>query len=72
MIFKFICRIRGHKWLLDERSVSEYVPVPDRCLRCGEKTVYLPWGWCLGGHSLSDHYDDTGKLVVLADCSGPR
>lgn len=75
---KRICRRKGHEWLLShaakyisDQPGSEFIPVHDICLRCGEKTVTLPWGECMGEHPLAEHYDAEGGLVEHPSCPGP-
>lgn len=69
---KLFCKVFGHKWFLGRGSFSEFVPVPDRCLRCSKKRVVLPWGDCLGEHPLAEHYDEEGRLVLVDGCPHPR
>lgn len=79
-----ICRRKDHDWLLghalDDGGVThpppgkrgaEFIPVDDICLRCGARAVTLPWGQCLNGHPLAEHYDDAGGLVSHPTCPGP-
>lgn len=76
-IFKRIqakrCERRGHDWF--GRSVSEYVASTAICLRCGVFDYALPWGECLGGHPLAEHYrvDEEGLVVGAAGtCQQPQ
>lgn len=75
----FRCRRRGHDWLLgystvyvSGRPTSEFIPITDICLRCGELDVSLPWGECLGGqHPLAEHYNPDGTLREHPTCPVP-
>lgn len=49
------CARRGHDWLMEERGHSEFVPVLDACLRCGERRVIPPWGLCMCGAPYAEH-----------------
>lgn len=60
----FLCRRRGHDWF-PAASAREFIPVMNICLRCGENRYVMPWGQCLGGHPMAEHYDvdSFGELV---------
>ena len=62
------CRRKGHQWFPDA-PVSEYLCLVDVCLRCGDIDIKKPWGMCLGGHPLADHYDDDGNQQPALGCS---
>lgn len=57
---KWRCRREGHDWFPDW-STSEYLPRVDMCIRCRDTRVLLPWGECLGGHPIADHYEPSGE-----------
>ena len=43
-MMRFICRLRGyHKWLMGGPA-GEFIPTPDICLTCRERTSWAPWG----------------------------
>lgn len=65
------CAQRGHDWF-PMLAAREFIPVSNVCLRCGEENVMLPWGQCLSGHPIAEHYDAAGQLVTLEECPGPR
>jgi len=37
------------------------MPATSVCLRCPATTITMPYGDCIGGHPIVDHYDFTGK-----------
>lgn len=64
---------RDHKWFPD-LGRQEFIPVQDVCLRCRAVRTHLPWGECLGGHPIQDHYESGDPMVaepVLGVCPGP-
>ena len=65
------CAKRGHD-LFPGEAAREFLPVLNVCLRCKARVAVLPYGLCLGGHPLADHYDADGMPVQLAACAGPR
>lgn len=63
-LWKSRCDRNGHRWLL---GVSrEFIPVHDFCVHCKARTVWLPWGMCLGGHRIAEHYDANGRAIENA------
>jgi hypothetical protein len=64
------CRKVGHDWFPDI-DAGEFLPQMAKCLRCGEETVILPWGQCLTGHPLAEHYNALGEEVPHWHCPGP-
>ena len=55
-----------------EAAPREFLPTSGKCRRCGTSRVWLPYGQCLTGHPLADHYDAEGRPVPVASClSGP-
>lgn len=68
-VFPWVCRRRGHDWFPDEEP-REFIPVLNICLRCQQSRVVLPYGECLGGHPLAEHYDLTGwRLGPAENCA---
>lgn len=65
------CKRKGHDWF-PNLGMREFVPQQDICLRCGTVRTLLPYGTCLGGHPLAEHYDDEGHMVPHRWCPGPR
>lgn len=63
------CEKVGHNWFpgLERR---EFLPMPNICLRCNAQQVLLPYGHCLGGHPIAEHYDDKGLPVEVPQCVG--
>lgn len=61
---------RTHEWFPD-LPASEFLPVRDVCLKCTAERYRPPWGECLGGHPLADHYDGTGEAREVEGCLGP-
>lgn len=64
-----------HDWFPDLNPPMEFIPTIDICLRswCKARRVNLPWGQCLGGHPIAEHYDAEGELIPHALClGGPR
>lgn len=66
------CALRGHAWYATRATAREFVPVRRACLRCGTEDALLPWGSCLGGHPIAEHYDATGHQIVHPSCPSPR
>lgn len=60
-----------HDWFPDLEP-SEFLPIGARCLECGASRMYLPYGQCLGGHPLAEHYDEHAEIVEHPTCPGPR
>lgn len=70
-LWKTKCERKGHDWLLHLQQ--EFIPSIDVCLRCGKKRKILPWGWCLGGHPIHEHYlDDSDVPHPVGNCTGPQ
>lgn len=61
----------GHTWF-PGGAQREFIPLTDTCLRCNQTRTLLPWGRCLCGQRLADHYDDTGTPVPVPGCTGAR
>ena len=38
----------------------EFIPVYSMCVRCPATEITMPWGDCLGGHPIVEHYDLLG------------
>lgn len=66
----FRCRRRGHDWFPGEGR-REFIPTSDICFRCSVERVLLPWGLCVTGHPIAEHYDETGNLTPHPTCPGP-
>lgn len=64
------CERVGHDWFPGDEP-REFIPVPVVCLRCQRKKTVLPWGDCLTGHPIAEHYDKDGELIERAGCAGP-
>jgi hypothetical protein len=60
-----------HKWFPDLNS--EFLPITQVCLKggCVKTQVILPWGDCLSGHPIAEHYDKQGRMVPIEKCGGP-
>lgn len=56
---RLICWAVGHEWF-PSSSPREYIPVFAQCLRCPATQIVLPYGECLGGHPMVEHYDLMG------------
>lgn len=70
-IARWRCRRKGHDWFLNHRQ-SEFIVLVDLCLRCREKRFTMPYGECLNGHPLADHWDpETGAQRFVPTCAGP-
>lgn len=65
------CSRHGHKWFPD-LGEQEFIPTQDLCLRCRAERHALPWGECLAGHPIREHYSRDGDLVAHPWCEGPR
>ena len=66
-----ICRWRDHDWF-PNLVRSEFLPLQDICLRCGARRTQLPWGQCLGGHPMAEHYQhDPMVAEPIGACAGP-
>ena len=63
------CR-KGHDWFPGHGS-REFIITTDVCMRCEAMQVHLPYGTCMTGHPVKDHYDANGRLVPLAYCDAP-
>lgn len=61
------CERKGHDWFPGV-GPREFIPTSDICFRCKAKRTHLPWGQCLGGHPLADHYDMQGTLTKVPGC----
>jgi hypothetical protein len=61
------CR-RGHTWFPEPPTAREFIPTMAICLRCTATVWTLPWGECLGGHPIREHYNEAGDLVELPSC----
>jgi hypothetical protein len=61
-----------HDWFPNIEP-SEFLPLVDICLsgRCTARRVSLPYGQCLGGHPIAEHYGVDGSLVPHPVCPGP-
>lgn len=57
---RLICWFAGHKWFPPVQA-REWMPATSVCLRCPATTITMPYGTCLGGHPVVDHYDLDGK-----------
>ena len=64
------CRRRGHDWF-PNLVAREFIPTADLCFRCRARRTLLPWGRCITGHPIADHYDPRGNLIAVAGCAGP-
>lgn len=65
------CDRKGHDWFPDT-DPREFVPIIAVCLCCQATRTLLPYGQCLSGHPLAEHYDDDGQLIPHAACPGPH
>jgi hypothetical protein len=67
------CDRGDHDWF-PNLPASEFIASQSTCLRrrCKARQVLKPWGECLTGHPLADHYLDDGTCVPTATCAGPR
>lgn len=69
---KLRCRLFDHDWFPDAEA-REFLPVEVRCLRCGAEEVRMPYGQCLGGHPIAEHYIfDSATPNPARECAGPR
>lgn len=64
------CDRRGHDWF-PGLSAREFIATSSICLRCDARQVVLPYGECLSGHPISEHYREDGTVVATAKCGGP-
>ena len=71
MRWRFWRRCHPHDWF-PNHPPREYIVTTDVCLHCEAIRVNLPYGFCLTGHPIEQHYDEDGRLVVLNYCAGPR
>lgn len=65
------CKARGHDWFPPPRS-SEFLPIRSSCMRCRVETVSKPYGMCLGGHPIAEHYNDQGVEIPVPHCTTGR
>lgn len=66
------CRRFGHQWF-PGNGQREFIPLEERCLRCNESRVLMPYGRCLGGHELIDHYQPgSTSPYPYENCPGPH
>jgi hypothetical protein len=65
------CDKRGHDWFPDN-GAREFVVTEDMCMRCGVFRTLLPYGRCLCGEPLAEHYNKLGGRRDVRGCSGPR
>lgn len=49
------CRKIGHDWLMRTHD-SEFMPISDVCMRCGEARVIEPYGQCRCQHGWPYHH----------------
>lgn len=63
---RLICWLRGHDWFPPIQA-REWLPVKSGCLRCSATTLTMPYGECLGGHPVVEHYDLAGKEHPLSE-----
>lgn len=67
----YVWREHDHTWFPD-LGQREFIPMHEVCLKCRASRVLLPWGQCLGGHPIHEHYDQDGELQDVPGCEGPR
>lgn len=62
----------GHLWFPGPPEPREFIPGWFMCLRCMVSVDVPPWGRCMRGHPLADHYDERCRPVEVAGCPGPH
>lgn len=67
------CNRKGHDWFPDEER-REFIPVVVTCLRCTATKTMLPYGQCLGGHPMVEHYRfvPPERPRAVEGCPAPR
>ena len=70
-LFPWVERDHDHDWFPD-LGAREFIPMHEVCLKCRAERHLMPWGQCLGGHAIQEHYTQDGELRPLSYCSGPR
>lgn len=60
-----------HRWF-PGMTARQFLPLVNVCLRCRTHQVLLPWGECLRGHPVAEHYDPEGHLQPHPTCGAPR
>lgn len=65
------CRRKGHDWFPDREEASEFIVITQVCLRCHARRALLPWGECLGGHPIREHYNRYGHPKPVMGCRQP-
>lgn len=63
-------RCPPHDWF-PRIGRREFIVTHDICLRCSEERMIKPWGDCLGGHPIAEHYDEEGLPHPVGECWGP-
>jgi hypothetical protein len=57
---RLVCQFVEHDWF-PHPVEREYIPTISECLRCDARQVTMPYGSCLGGHPIQEHYDLDGR-----------
>jgi hypothetical protein len=60
-----------HDWFPGQGS-REFVLTVDVCTHCNATRVNVPWGQCLSGHPIGEHYTRDGRIVALDYCERPQ
>lgn len=71
MFWRRRCERKGHDWF-PPFGPREFIPVNAICLRCRTPRTCLPYGQCLSGHPIAEHYDEDGHPIPHATCPGPH
>lgn len=70
MIQWWRCRRGRHDWFPGVEP-REFLAGLAICLGCRERLVVLPYGTCLTGHPLAEHYDAEGNVRPAGSCPRP-
>lgn len=69
-VARWWCARYQHEWF-PGYGHREFIPTTQICLRCHDERTLLPWGQCLGGHPIAQHYDQDGQPFELPNCPRP-
>lgn len=64
------CRRGDHNWF-PPFGPREFITVNQLCLRCPAERTQLPYGECITGHPIAEHYTPDGHIQPLEKCAGP-
>jgi hypothetical protein len=61
----FSCK---HDWF-PNHPPREFIVTTDVCMHCDATRVLMPYGPCLGGHPIAEHFNAEGRMVTVPNCT---